>query len=162
MSKLIFGNATISAKRAGPITYLIANGAVKEDGETYDFFQLPFFIFPPQWAFLVKSSGTSDRNAGDTFTYVELIRYPADVNHISVQTETGTEIIKIEEIPFDVVPYANGEEGVVGEFCVFNRIGTAEYMIAKDDVILPGVYRKVVGPAPYAECEAYVAEHSGK
>ncbi|WHA39734.1 hypothetical protein [Agrobacterium larrymoorei] len=162
MSKLIFGNATIAAKRAGPITYLTATGSVKEDGETYDFFQLPFFIFPPQWAFLVKGPGTSDRKAGDSFSYTELIPYPADVDRISVQTETGTEIIAIEDMPFNVVPYADGEEGAVGQFSVFNRLGTAEYLIAKDDAILPGVYRKVFGPASYADCEAYVAEHAGK
>ena len=162
MTKLTFGNATISAKRAGPITYLEAKGTSKEAGETYDFLQLPFFIYPPRWGFMIKSIGTSPLKAGESFSYSELIPYPHDVDFVAVQTETGIHHVTIEKVPFDLVPYKGNGNTVVGEFSVFNRINTAEYLIAKDDAILPAIYRKVFGPASYDECEKYVKDHEGK
>lgn len=162
MTKLTFGNATISAKRAGPITYLEATGSCKEAGETYDFLQLPFFIFPPRWGFMIKSVGSSHLKAGDSFTYSEFVPYPRDVDFVVVQTETGLQHVKIEEVPFNLVPYKGEGTTVVGEFSVFNRINTTEYLIAKDDAILPAIYRKVFGPASYDDCEKYVKDHEGK
>ncbi|WP_211380741.1 hypothetical protein [Agrobacterium tumefaciens] len=162
MLKLLIGNATISAKRAGPITYLTATGVSKNDGETYDFLQLPFFIYPPQWGFFIKGVGSSTLKKGDSFSYTELIQYPPDVDFVHVKTERGAELVKIENVSLDFVPYAEGEKGTIGTFSVFNRIGTAEYMIAKSDAILPAIYTKVFGPATYEECEKYMKDHAGK
>ncbi|MFK0207713.1 hypothetical protein [Agrobacterium sp. NPDC090283] len=161
MLKLEFGKATISAKRAGPITYLMATGVCKDDGETYDFLQLPFFIYPPQWGFFVKIGGSTLKK-DDSFSYTELIQYPPNVDFVHVKTESGSELVKIENVSLNFIPYAESETGIVGMFSVFNRIGTMEYMIAKADAILPAIYKHVFGPAAYEECEKYMKDHTGK
>lgn len=161
MLKLVFGKATISAKRAGPITYLTATGICKTDGETHDFRQLPFFIYPPQWGFFVNVGG-STLKVSDSFSYTELIQYPPDVDFVHVKTEGGSELVKIENVSIDFTPYGEGETGIVGAFSVFNRIGTTEYIIAKADAILPAIYKHVFGPATYGECEKYMKDHANK
>jgi hypothetical protein len=159
MTSRVLGKAEYQAHRTGRLVTVTATGEFPNFNDKADFEQLPFRIFPPEYGFYFIHQDIRIPTV-KPFCYSEVIAFPTNAPFIIIVDADGSHNIPLKEIqieePVKEEP-AKSEKG----FCVFQNINGSSLSIAKCDVILPAIYRKVFGPASYQECEKYVSDNRG-
>lgn len=155
----ILGSAIYSAYRQAGILYVTAEGNKPYLQTKVSLDQLPILIFPPRLALFFDTPDIANPKT-ETFSIERAFpHYPTSVANVSILDAKGMHTIEIEErgAP-DVSPYGLFEAS--DTYCVFQQIGTQNYVIAKCDAPIIAIYHKVHGPASRAECETFIAEQS--
>ena len=158
MTKKELGKADYMAIRNGDMVKVIATGTVSAFNIKTDLEQLPFRIYPPMFAFYFIVPDITLPSLRP-FLYEEDVLFPKNASVIRIMDSTGQHAVKIENA---VTPAQESlPEPTDAGYCVFSWIGTDTLKIAKCDVILPGVYKRVFVPAILGECQKYVKENCG-
>lgn len=162
MSKVL-GKATYSAYRENDIVHVTAEGEKPYLQTKVTIEQLPFLIYPPIYALYFETSGIASPVVVPFLVERAITGFPSSAKSISIEDATGHHTIPIETRAGPSVgmhTLALSEAAAIGNFCVFQQLGTARLLIAACDAMLPAIYTRVFGPAGHAECQQYVMAHT--
>ncbi|QPF83729.1 hypothetical protein IC762_29145 [Bradyrhizobium genosp. L] len=153
-----FGQGIFSAYRQDGVLHVVATGQKPTLQTKVTIDQLPFMIFPPEFALNFETDGITSPIVVPFDIDQAIPSYPKTVKFVIIVDKNGTHKIDIVDKP-DSVGNATTDP-TAANFVVYQQIGTDRYMIAKSDAIVPAIYFKVFGPDTYAKCQAYVAAHT--
>lgn len=153
----VLGRALYSAYRQDRVLYIAAQGEKPNLQTKVTIEQLPIRIYPPHFALYFESEGIVNPIQLPFEIERAFPTYPLAAKVVNILDASGRHTITIETREGTKAAL---EISAVESYCVFQQIGTDNYVIAKCDTILPAIYYKVFGPASYLQCQEYIAEHT--
>lgn len=147
----VFGEGIYTAYRQNGILHVQAKGMKPYAQTKVSLEELPFLIYPPQFALFFETDGIASPVELPFDIERAFSNYPR-VPAVHIADKNGGHSIHIED-------KAATSSADVQAYAVYRQVGTDHYMIAKADAIVAAIYFKVFGPDTYENCYKYVQEH---
>lgn len=154
-----FGVGRYAALRvADAVILIVATGMASDPTTHVTLERLPRRVSPPRFALFFDEAPIVSATTRP-FVVTGVFAYPESAASVTIIDATGRHAIKIA----DAIDAEKPQERSANiEYLVYRQLNSTGCLIAPSDHVLPAVYTRAFGPAPFAACEAWSAENCGE